>query len=114
MIIYKKGMSKVQVINYFKTAYGGLSKPIWLLSAAMFINRSGTMVFPFLSLYLTQYLHFSIADTGVILIIYGLGAVTGTYMGGFLIYFSTFVSGVGHPESLRDVPAAAAQCRNKP
>ncbi|MES2796814.1 MAG: MFS transporter [Bacteroidota bacterium] len=77
-------MSKYQAVNYFKTAYGGLSKPIWLLSAAMFINRSGTMVFPFLSLYLTQYLHFSIADTGIILIIYGLGAVTGNYMGGFL------------------------------
>jgi predicted MFS family arabinose efflux permease len=73
-----------QFINYFKKAYGGLSKPIWLLSAAMFINRCGTMVFPFLSLYLTQYLHFSIADTGKILIIYGLGALAGNFMGGYL------------------------------
>jgi predicted MFS family arabinose efflux permease len=70
--------------NYFKTAYGGISKPIWLLSAAMFINRCGTMVFPFLSLYLTQYLHFSIADTGKLLIIYGFGALTGSYLGGYL------------------------------
>lgn len=73
-----------QTINYFKNAYGGLSRPIWLLSAAMFINRSGTMVFPFLALYLTQYLHFSIADAGLVLVIYGIGALTGTFLGGFL------------------------------
>jgi predicted MFS family arabinose efflux permease len=73
-----------KIKKYFFTAYGGISRPIWLLSAAMFINRCGTMVFPFLSLYLTQYLHFSIADTGKILIIYGLGALTGSYMGGYL------------------------------
>lgn len=73
-----------QTLNYFKNAYGGLSRPIWLLSVAMFINRSGTMVFPFLALYLTQYLHFSIADTGIVLMIYGIGALTGSFMGGFL------------------------------
>jgi predicted MFS family arabinose efflux permease len=71
-------------INLFKNAYGGISKPIWLLSAAMFINRSGTMVFPFLSLYLTQYLHYSITQTGIVLSIYGLGALVGTFSGGYL------------------------------
>jgi predicted MFS family arabinose efflux permease len=73
-----------QTLKLFKNAYGGISKPIWLLSAAMFINRCGTMVFPFLSLYLTQYLHFSLADTGVILSIYGCGAFLGTFTGGYL------------------------------
>jgi predicted MFS family arabinose efflux permease len=73
-----------QTIKIFKNAYGGISKPIWLLSAAMFINRSGTMVFPFLSLYLTQYLHFSLAQTGIVLSIYGCGAFLGTFTGGYL------------------------------
>ncbi len=70
--------------KYFKNAYGGISKPIWLISAAMFINRSGTMVFPFLSLYLTQYLHFSLVDAGKILIVYGTGALCGAYLGGYI------------------------------
>lgn len=73
-----------KTINLFKNAYGGISKPIWLLSAAMFINRSGTMVFPFLSLYLTQYLHYSLAQTGIVLSIYGMGALLGTFAGGYL------------------------------
>ena len=73
-----------QTINLFKNAYGGISRPIWLLSAAMFINRSGTMVFPFLALYLNQYLHFSLADTGIVMSIYGVGAFFGTFMGGYL------------------------------
>jgi predicted MFS family arabinose efflux permease len=73
-----------QTIHLFKTAYGGISRPIWLLSLAMFINRSGTMVFPFLALYLNQYLHFSLADTGIVMSIYGIGAFVGTFMGGYL------------------------------
>ncbi len=77
-------MTFSQTIKYFRNAYGGISKPIWLLSAAMFINRSGTMVFPFLSLYLTQYLHFSLSDTGIVLIVYGCGALTGSFLGGYL------------------------------
>ena len=74
----------LKIKNYFNNAYGGISKPIWLLSVAMFINRSGTMVFPFLSLYLTQYLHFSLVDTGKILIVYGVGALCGAYTGGII------------------------------
>ncbi len=73
-----------KTIHLFNTAYSGLPKTIWLLSAAMFINRMGTMVFPYLSLYLTESLHFPLAQAGVVLGIYGLGALCGTLMGGFL------------------------------
>ncbi len=73
-----------KIRGIFINAYGGISKPIWLLSAAMFINRSGTMVFPFLALYLTQYLHYSLAQAGIVLSIYGTGAFVGTFMGGYL------------------------------
>jgi predicted MFS family arabinose efflux permease len=66
----------------YKNAFGGLPKVVWLLSAIMFVNRSGTMVLPFLTLYLTQKLHFSVADAGIVMAFYGTGALFGTFLGG--------------------------------
>jgi len=50
----------------------------------MLINRSGTMVLPFLSIYLTQSLGFSLEKTGIVLSSYGLGSLVGGYLGGVL------------------------------
>jgi predicted MFS family arabinose efflux permease len=57
---------------------------VWLLAGVMLINRCGTMVLPFLTLYLTQYLHFTVADTGIVMAVYGIGAFFGTFLGGRL------------------------------
>ncbi len=48
------------------------------------INRAGTMVIPFLSLYLTQDRGFSLEDVGTIMSCFGLGSLAGTWMGGKL------------------------------
>jgi LPXTG-motif cell wall-anchored protein len=52
----------------------------------MFINRSGSMVLLFTSLYLTkdEELHFTIAQAGLALSFYGIGSVLGSYAGGWL------------------------------
>jgi predicted MFS family arabinose efflux permease len=50
----------------------------------MFINRSGSMVLLFTSLYLTKELHFTIAEAGLALSFYGIGSVLGSYAGGWL------------------------------
>jgi predicted MFS family arabinose efflux permease len=71
-------------INLFRNAYSGLSRSIWWLSFIMFINRCGTMVIPFLTVYLTVKLHFSIAEAGMIMGIFGFGAVIGAWVGGRL------------------------------
>lgn len=42
------------------------------------------MVTPFLSLYLTDMLGYSLKDAGIILSIYGLGSVCGSFLGGWL------------------------------
>lgn len=42
------------------------------------------MVVPFLSVYMTQALGFSIKETGYVLSFFGLGAVTGSWLGGWL------------------------------
>lgn len=69
--------------NYINT-FRGLSKEVWWLSLITFINRSGTMVIPFLSLYLTKSLDFSLTDVGWIMSFFGLGSVVGTWIGGKL------------------------------
>jgi predicted MFS family arabinose efflux permease len=70
-------------VNLYKQAYSGLTKNIWLLSAVMLVNRSGTMVLAFLTLY-SKHLGFSIAQGGWVVGIYGLGSVVGAYLGGKL------------------------------
>jgi len=74
----------VSPVQLYKQAYSGLSRNSWILSLVMFINRSGTMVIPFLTLYCTQLLHFSIGQAGVIMGISGLGSISGAFIGGKL------------------------------
>ena len=69
--------------NYIDT-FKGLSKEIWWLALITFINRAGTMVIPFLSLYLTEDLDFTLKDVGWIMSAFGLGSVAGSWLGGKL------------------------------
>jgi len=70
-------------VSAYSNAYSGLSKESWLLSFIMLINRSGTMVVPFLTLYLTSpEMGFTIGEAGIIFGIFGLGAFSGAWLGG--------------------------------
>jgi predicted MFS family arabinose efflux permease len=53
----------------------GLPKEVWVLFAATLINRTGTMVLPFLVLYLTKSAGLSPEQAGLVLIFYGVGAL---------------------------------------
>jgi len=66
----------------YKNAYTGLSVNTWYLSLVMLINRSGTMVVPFMVIYCTQSLGFSITQAGLIMGLFGLGAIVGAFIGG--------------------------------
>ncbi len=68
----------------YKNAYTGLSQQTWYLSMVMLINRSGTMVVPFMTMYATHKLGFSIVQAGIIMGLFGLGAIVGTFTGGRL------------------------------
>ncbi len=81
----------------------GLSRDLWVIYTATLINRSGTMVLPFLTLYLTTRLHEDAATAGLILTFYGLGAlVTAPFIGKLsdkigsltVMKFSLFFSGI--------------------
>ena len=64
--------------------YLGLSKEIWILSLITLINRTGSMVIVFLTLYLTSELSFSYTEAGIAMSFYGVGSVAGSYIGGWL------------------------------
>lgn len=71
--------------NTFFKPYKNLSKEIWILALLTLINRAGAMVIPFLSLYLTTSLHFSLEQVGWIMTFYGFGSLIGTFLGGKLV-----------------------------
>lgn len=73
-----------RIIQLYKNAFGGLSRPAWMLGVVMLINRSGTMVLPFLGIYLTSSLGFTLEQTGVILSCFGIGSMIGSFLGGWL------------------------------
>ena len=73
-----------RLLSLYKGSFANIQHNVWILSIAMFINRSGAMVLLFTSLYLTKELHFTIADAGVVLSFYGIGSVLGSYAGGWL------------------------------
>ncbi len=69
--------------NYLNT-FRGLSTEVWWLALITLINRAGTMVIPFLSLYLTEDLKFTLGNVGTIMMCFGLGSVAGSWLGGKL------------------------------
>ena len=72
-------------INTYRNAYSGLSRETWLLSLIMLINRSGTMVVPFMTLYLTsEEMGFSVRQAGIVFGLFGAGAFCGAWFGGRL------------------------------
>ncbi len=73
-----------QTVQLYKKAYSGLSRNSWYLCLVMFINRSGTMVIPFMTIYCTQKLHFTVEQTGIIMGLFGLGSLCGAFIGGKL------------------------------
>ena len=74
-----------KAFSVYVDSFRGLSKEVWLLSGVMLINRAGAMVIPFLSVYLTQQIGFSLAQTGWVMSCFGVGSVLGAYIGGKLV-----------------------------
>jgi len=80
-----------------------LPREVWLLSAATLVNRAGTMVLPFLVLYLTRTLGITPAHAALSLTVYGIAALITMPVAGRLtdvlgpltvIKTSLFLSGV--------------------
>lgn len=72
------------LLRIYADSFKGLSKEAWMLSIVMLINRSGSMVLPFLGVYMTDQLEFSIKESGLVLSFYGVGSVIGSWLGGYI------------------------------
>lgn len=70
--------------RHYLASFRGLPPQVWLVSITVLINRSGTMVLPFFALYLTSVLGLSVAAAGRLLAVYGVGAILGNWIGGWL------------------------------
>lgn len=73
-----------QLKTTYQDSFTGLSRETWLLSIVMLINRSSNMAVPFMSLYMTQYLHRPPSDAGLIITLFGAGSILGAMAGGKL------------------------------
>ena len=72
-----------KTFSLYKNSFSGLSKETWLLSFIMLVNRSGTMVLPFMTLHLTsKEMNRSISEAGFVMALYGAGSIVGAYFGG--------------------------------
>jgi len=69
----------------YRSSFTGLSRETWLLSVVILINRSGTMVLPFMTLYLTSKdVGRTLSEAGTVVGLWGLGAMIGAFFGGKL------------------------------
>ncbi len=89
-------------IDLYKRAYEGLPRKMWLLSFVMLINRSGSMVLAFMTLY-CHHIGFSMLQGGFVVAIYGMGSLVGAFAGGkisdrfgfyYTQFFSLFIGGI--------------------
>lgn len=70
-------------IQIYKESFGGLSRENWWLALIMLVNRSGTMVVPFMTIYLTSpRMGYSLWQAGLVMGFLGVGAIMGGYLGG--------------------------------
>ncbi|MEJ7610530.1 MAG: MFS transporter [Ferruginibacter sp.] len=83
-----------RAVSLYKNAYSGLTPRMWLLSIVMLVNRCGTMVLAFMTLYM-HHIGFSVKQGGFVVAVYGIGSVTGAFLGGkisdrFGFYYTQF------------------------
>ncbi|WEK71541.1 MAG: MFS transporter [Candidatus Chryseobacterium colombiense] len=74
----------MKIIHLYTNSFKGLSRESWMLALVMLINRAGSMVLPFLGVYMTDHLKFSIENTGIVLSFFGIGSVIGSWLGGYI------------------------------
>jgi predicted MFS family arabinose efflux permease len=72
----------ISAFRLYRDAYSGHPREIWNLAILTFINRMGTMVLPFLSVYLTSELCFTLSEAGLLAGAFGVGSFVGVWLGG--------------------------------
>lgn len=72
-------------IKSLGNAYKGISREMWLLALSMLINRCGSMVLLFMSVFLTTVKKFTIPEAGLVMSMFGIGSLVGAFIGGKMV-----------------------------
>ncbi|CAM2010968.1 MDR family MFS transporter [Acanthopleuribacter pedis] len=72
------------LLIWYRDTYRGVSRAVWILALVLLVNRAGTMVLPFLTLFLTQSRGLNEDQAALMLLAFGFGSVSGSYLGGQL------------------------------
>lgn len=67
-----------------RNSLGGLSPVYWVLWTGTLINRLGAFVLPFLQIFLTEERRMTVGDAGMLISLYGIGALVANPVGGAL------------------------------
>jgi len=85
----------LDIIKIYRDAFSGLNRDIWLITTVMFVNRLGTLILPFITLYTTQEIGWTKPQAGVAVACFGAGSLAGSYLGGWLTdkigYYKVFI-----------------------
>lgn len=71
-----------RILNIYVDSFKGLNKDVYVFGVMMLINRIGTLILPFLTLYTTQQLGWTKVDAGTATMWFGLGSFAGAIIGG--------------------------------
>lgn len=94
-----------RVAAQYRRAFSGLPAQVWYLAFVVLVNRAGSMVLPFLSLYVVEGLGMDDYYAGWMLFVYGIGSCSGSFVGGLVSdklgpfrvqIFSLLLSGLGY------------------
>ncbi|MBD2897996.1 Multidrug resistance protein MdtH [Actinomadura sp. RB99] len=78
------GPAPGRIAAFLRPRVGGLPRTFWVLWAGSLLNRLGTMVEPFLGLYLTTARGLSLGQAGAVMAVLGAGSFAGQLAGGAL------------------------------
>lgn len=85
----------MDIVKIYRDAFSGLNRDIWLITTVMFVNRLGTLILPFITLYTTQEIGWTKPQAGVAVACFGAGSLAGSYLGGWLTdrvgYYKVFL-----------------------
>ncbi|WP_248959513.1 MDR family MFS transporter [Sphaerisporangium perillae] len=70
--------------SLLQTRIGGFPRAFWVLFGGTFVNRLGTMVEPFIGIYLTQARGLSLGTAGLVMAVFGIGSLVSQLVAGWL------------------------------
>lgn len=71
-------------IKFYIDSFRGLTKDVWAVALIYLVNRCGEGALLFMSVYLSTVLGYSKTEAAIVLFCYGLGALAGANIGGYL------------------------------